>query len=262
MDPIVYTTKPKADTLPGFYEPDYSVNIMPVKQIKCFKNIPYEDAFVIQNALTKEECEILIDFMHTSNNFEEVGVQGMMDVKDERIGSLRTSIWCPDVANQIWTKINNVLPCVDGKENVLTDWWQHLSKDELKENITYKPVAISPLLRFMKYGNNGQHYAHYDAGYIYPDNQYRTLKSVVIYLTTNEGAATRFIKDKQDNIPIWDRNHNDWDREVNENEIIDKSECIQGNILIFNHRMCHDVEKYLGTDNRIIIRGDVVYKRF
>ena len=112
----------------------------------------------------------------------------------------------------------------------------------------------------MKYENSGQHYAHYDAGFIYPDNRYRTLKSMVIYLTTNEGAATRFIKDGQDNLAIWDRKHEDWDREVNDDEIIAKSECIQGNILIFDHRLCHDVQKYLGTDPRIIIRGDVVYR--
>lgn len=114
----------------------------------------------------------------------------------------------------------------------------------------------------MKYGHEGQHYAHYDAAYIYPKKEFRSLKSVVIYLTTNQNAATRFIKDGQEKLPIWDRNHDDWNRPVKENEIIATSECIAGNVLFFNHRICHDVQQYMGTDPRIIIRGDLIYEMF
>jgi len=256
MDPIIYTTKPSPDSLPGFFESTESI-LFDGPKMKHLDNLSPNEAFIIENALSASDCEKLINYMNTSDNFEEVGVQGMKDQKDERIGSVRTSIWSPQVALQIWDKIHNFLPTCNPHRKTSTDWWQGVNLEIYPD---YTPVAISPLLRFMKYENNGQHYAHYDAGFIYPDNRYRTLKSMVIYLTTNEGAATRFIEDGQGNLDIWDRKHEDWDREVNDDEIIAKSECIQGNILIFDHRLCHDVEKYLGTDPRIIIRGDVVYR--
>lgn len=260
MDKIVNTTKPTKDSLPGFYEPQESIQLNKLPSI----NELMQDgrAFVIENALTHIECDMLINYMNKSDNFEEVGVQGMMDKKDVRIGSLRTSIWDPNLAEQIWNRISNLLPNVEGSNDTATDWWQGLYPNYIYNPvIEYLPVAVSPLLRFMKYSKGGQHYAHYDAGFIYPQQEYRTLKSMVIYLTTNQNAATRFIKDGQDNIDIWNRKHEDWSREVKEEEIIAKSECIKGNILIFDHRLCHDVEKYMGNDPRIIIRGDIVYKR-
>lgn len=264
MDPIVYTTKPKPDSLPGFYEPTENIFLDGPKMM-YFQHMNPNDAFVLENVLSKDDCEKMIAYMCTSNNFEEVGVQGMKDQKDERIGSMRTSIWSPQLAEQIWNKIEKFLPTLIPHDKTTTDWWQDV---DLEIYPSYTPVAVSPLLRFMQYENGGQHYAHYDAGFIYPNeskkrkNNYRTLKSMVIYLTTNEGAATRFIEDGQDNEHIWNRDHDDWNREVKDFEIIEKSECIQGNVLIFNHRLCHDVEKYMGTDPRIIIRGDIVYREF
>lgn len=256
MNSIVYTTKPDKNSLPGFYEPDFIPNINGIK-IKKIEGIDIKDAMIFENVLSENDCTELIKFMMSSDNFEEVSVQGMMDKKDEHIGSIRTSIWSPGTAEIIWNKIENKIPNITCFNKTATDWWQENS--DLRPD--YTPVAVSPLLRFMKYEKGGQHYAHYDAGFIYPDNKFRTLKSMVIYLTTNNGAATRFIKDSQDDKFIWNREHTDWDRPVTDDEIIGKSECIQGNVLIFNHRLCHDVEHYFGDTPRIIIRGDIVYER-
>jgi hypothetical protein len=137
-----------------------------------------------------------------------------------------------------------------------TDWWQG---DKLR-TIWY-PVGFSPMLRFMRYDSGGQHYAHYDAGFIYPNDNYRTLQSVVIYLTTNtDGGATRFIEDNQMHLPVWERNHQDWTREVQPSEVLYSSQPQMGKMLIFDHRLCHDVEMYRGNDPRIIIRGDIVFQ--
>jgi hypothetical protein len=262
MDPIVYTTKPNPDSLPGFYEPrKKNIPTISNKRIITFDGLKPEEAFVIEGALNTIDCNKLIELMNTSDNFEDVGVQGMKEGKDERIGSLRTSIWCPEIAYSIWNNIGKLLPNVYGDWDVATDWAVGFPPEAVYNPIlNYKPVAVSPLLRFMKYGKGGQHYAHYDAGFIYPDQSYRSLKSMVIYLTTNEGCATRFINDGQSKVPIWERKHEDWNREVREDEIIGKSESVQGNILIFDHRLCHDVEQYLGDNPRIIIRGDIIYK--
>lgn len=255
---IITSTKPKADTLPGFFEPEHSIQLDPIPFPSNIAGIPDDQAMVIRHALSSTECQLLIDFMNQSDNFEDVGVQGMMDQKDERIGSKRTSIWAPEVAHQIWHKIQGFLQTSKTCDVYTpTDWWQ---QRKVTDYPVFIPIGMSPLLRFMQYENGGQHYAHYDAAYIYPDPKYRTLKSVVIYLTTNPGAATRFIEDSQSSLPTQDRNHNDWDRPVKEDEIINKSECIQGNILIFDHRLCHDVEQYLGNQKRIIIRGDIIYQ--
>lgn len=263
MDPIVFTTKPDPKSLPGFWESKVIPNLEQPITLKKL-HIKSSEAHIIENALSANDCKELIRFMESSQNFEEVGVQGMKDKKDERIGSLRTSIWSPGTATHIWSKIKTLIPEFYGHDKKASDWWQYLDKTEypfLTKN--YTPIAVSPLLRFMKYEKGGQHYAHYDAAFIYPNTRYRTLKSVVIYLTTNQGAATRFIEDGQDHISIWDRKHDDWSRPVREEEILGKSECIAGNILIFDHRMCHDVEQYLGNDGpRIIIRGDIVYQGF
>lgn len=273
MNKIVHTTKPKPDSLPGFWEPGFSPFEKPkriiLQNVGQFK--PHE-VVVLENVFSKNECETLIRFMHQSPNFEPVGVQGMMDKKDEVMGSMRTSIWCPEVAELIWDRVKSYQPEYEfdiDAHLVATDWWQKIVNPKKGFNPhggdgywCASPVAISPLLRFMKYQNEGQHYAHYDASFIYPDHTFRSFKSMVIYLTTNHGAATRFIKDAQQNVPIWERKHEDWNRPVNEDEIIAKSECIQGNVLFFDHRICHDVQQYFGTEDRVIIRGDVIYEMY
>jgi hypothetical protein len=262
MDKIVHRTKPNKKSLPGFFEPTIEINLHPHPSIQTIPGFSSDDAVILTNILSKDVCNKLIDYMHTSDNFESVGVQGMIDNEDKKIGSLRTSIWTPNVAEQIWDKIKTYLSIQHCDNNKATDWWQGLCHSVITYNnvTTYVPVAVSPLLRFMKYGKNGQHYAHYDASFIYPDNEYRSLKSMIIYLTSNDGAATRFINDGQSDIDIWNRKHEDWNRPVTDDEIIGKSECIQGNVLIFDHRICHDVQKYMGDDVRIIIRGDIIYK--
>ena len=109
MDPIIYTTKPSPDSLPGFFESTESI-LFDGPKMKHLDNLSPNEAFIIENALSASDCEKLINYMNTSDNFEEVGVQGMKDQKDERIGSVRTSIWSPQVALQIWDKIHNFLP--------------------------------------------------------------------------------------------------------------------------------------------------------
>lgn len=278
MHKIVYTTKPDPSKLPGFWEPGFSP-LVPHKEItlKKLSNFETDQVCILENVFSKYECEKLIAFMKQSPNFEPVGIQGMMNKDDEQMGSMRTSIWCPELAELIFSRITEFLAEdhfeyeFDEKSSFVTatDWWEHnvnIHKKEYYPDIdgywAASPIAISPLLRFMKYENEGQHYAHYDASYIYPKTEFRSLKSMVIYLTNNEGAATRFIKDGQEKLPIWERDHTDWCRPANEDEVIAKSECVQGNILFFDHRICHDVQQYFGDNERVIIRGDLIYEMY
>jgi hypothetical protein len=264
MDKIIYTTKPDMNSLPGGWEPKrpgmymeqtfpYKTHLRNVMDVESL----YEGPFIIHNLFSLRECDSLKALMYSSPNFEGVSIQGRKDIPDDRIGSKRTTIWSPFIAELFnlkfapyFTESFHCDPLTP------TDWWQ--GNRDLCE---WEYNGISPMLRFMEYGNGGQHYAHYDAGFIYPDQVHRTLYSFVLYLSTNlHGGATRFIEDGQCAVPIWDRTHDDWIRPANDEEVMAISKPIEGNVLVFPHRMCHDVEPYTGKDPRIILRGDVLFR--
>ncbi len=244
--------KPNINELPGGWE--LNKHILDTKTNIVKINILDETAFILKNVLSKKEIHDLITEMNTVSNLESVSVQGNKNDIDYGIGSKRATCWSEKLADDIWYKIKAFIEKRVFNSYSSTDWWQH------GFNPKWKPIGISPLLRFMKYENEGQHFSHYDAGYIYENTNHRTLQSFVLYLTDNNTGATRFIDDKQSNIPIDKRNHKDWVRPVEDSEIIHSVLPIAGNMLIFDHRICHDVSQYIGTDPRIIIRGDIIFE--
>lgn len=266
---LIKSAKPDLKKLPGGWEPGFSPSlskdtktIFPSIHAAKAGELPDNVAYVAKSLLTQEDCEKLILFMESSTNFEQVSVQGYKkdseSVKDYKVGSNRTSIWSPGLALQLWEKFKTFVQCRAMSDFSSTDWWQG---DRSRKN--WRPVGITPLLRFMKYTNGGQHYAHYDAGFIYPDDNYRTLQSIVIYLTSCDNSGrTRFIRDYQENIKVWDRDHNDWSRETKSEVVISSVLPCAGDALIFDHRLCHDVEKYTEDKPRIIIRADLLFEAY
>lgn len=246
------------DKLPGGWKPETNISLDKPAMVKKI-SVPLENVIVIDNFLSDLDCEKLISLMNSSPNLEAVGINGFMDNADEsNIGSRRTTMWVPQLANEVWNKLDQtkILTTRIMNEQTPTDWWQND-----KSRTKWQPYGASPMMRFMRYEKMGQHYAHYDAGFIYEDDNYRTLMSYVIYLTDcEEGGSTRFIKDDQQDTPVWERKHDDWTREANEDEVIFGVQPKKGSILIFDHRLCHDVEQYMGSNPRIIIRGDVIFK--
>ncbi|WP_244243450.1 2OG-Fe(II) oxygenase [Leptospira andrefontaineae] len=209
------------------------------------------------NFLDSETCHSLRELFFDSMILAPVSVNGLMN-RNYGIGSQRATGWSLQLANMLSELIVPHLSEKFCSEKTSTDWWQ----ENPKKNPIWIPVQVSPLFRFMKYESGGEHYAHYDAGFIYEDGIHRTLKSFVIYLTTNESGATRFIRDNLENINVWERDHSDWDRRVLEEEVLSSFLPQEGSILIFDHRICHDVDVYLGEKDhpRIIIRGDIIYR--
>lgn len=247
--------KPDFNKLPGGWEPPYSISLSNDSDIET-KEIINCSAFLLENVFSKDDCLKLIQFMKSADLEVPVTVQGRKDIPDDRIGSVRVTAWCEDLANQIWVKIGNFIPIRSMNDNTSTDWWQE------GKHKNWKPTGVSPLLRFMRYEKAGLHYAHYDAGFIYPDGIHRTLMSMVIYLTSNNyGGSTRLINDGQENLPVWERNHDDWTRPVDTKEVIASISPKQGRVFIFDHRICHDVEEHKGDESRIIIRGDIIFKK-
>lgn len=246
-------TVPDSQCIPGFWEiPETNIEL---KSGKIEKNILLTVAGTIENLLDVESCDSLISLFNSSGIESSVSVSGLMTQETYGKGSIRTTGWSTQIADQLSHLIIPHLPIKICDDYTPTDWWQNDGKR------IWKPHSISPMLRFMRYGKDSEHYAHYDAGYYY-DSTFRTLKSLVIYLTTNKIGATRFINDNQNNILEKERNHDDWTRRVKDEEVIIGSYPIKGKVLLFDHRLCHDVEQYDGGEEtgRIIIRGDVIYE--
>ena len=218
-----------------------------------------KNVLLIENFLKSSSVEEINNMMK-DKSFYPVSVQGMQNIENAAdIGSHRATMWNPVMAESLEKLFKNVdFPRLrEFKNTDSTDWWQ-----PNREYNKYEYYGISPMLRYMKYQNGGKHACHYDAGHIYKDNRYRTLMSMVMYLSTNTTGATRIIRDNQEKMNVWDRNHSDWSRDVENDEIIVKSYPKSGNVLIFDHRIPHDVEQFTATNNeeRIIIRGDLIFK--
>lgn len=209
----------------------------------------------IDDLLTQSECDALIRLMQSSPQLAPVNYQGNPKNHDENIGSVRTNIWSPELAASIWKKLSSFVAPIKADELTLTDWWQGD-----KTRCQWRPVAISPLMRFMRYDKHGKHWPHYDAGFIYPDDNLRSLLSLVIYLTNHDqGGETRMLDDKQ-TAAIWLRDHSDWTCEADDNSVVVACKPQKGRALVFMHRQCHDVSESTGDTPRIIIRTDVLFE--
>jgi len=212
----------------------------------------------LYSVLSAPEIEHIIAnfFLTDLEKWHSVGVQGT--VPTEQIGSTRINRWSPDFAKFLEDKILQSCKPIIGTGNVLTDWYQSKNGADY-EGREWIPNSVSPLFRCMRYKNGGQHWPHYDAGYIYPNEKFRTLKSFVLYLSTHKSGYTRFINDGQ-LMHIKERNHNDWSRQALQSEVVQEYIPNSGSILLFNHRICHDVSAFHDSNDRLIIRGDIVYK--
>jgi hypothetical protein len=253
MNKIPNHITPTSNCIPGFWEVPKTE--LKLKSHNVVKTEIMTHVKSLEGILDDDSCDAIISLFNSSKIESAVSVSGLMN-DSYGVGSIRTTGWSLDIANEL-TKL--IIPHLEIKmcdDLTPTDWWQN---DGGK---LWKPHSVSPLLRFMRYNKDSEHYAHYDTGYIY-DSNFRTLKSMVIYLTNNKIGATRFIEDYQQNIPIQFRHHHDWHSRVDKSEIIASCYPEKGKVLLFDHRLCHDVEKYDGMESsgRIIIRGDIIYER-
>lgn len=255
---------PDLSKLPGGWVSDIEIAFK--KQEPGVLTTVQDGVHKIVGAVSSENVDILNQFFSTSNNWMDVSVQGMTNEKyNDKLGSIRTTLFNPNLSKQLFDIVieslygKPILGYMTTSDYSSTDCWQYPYHNK------WELYGFSPMLRYMIYKSGGQHYAHYDAGFMYKDTPYRTLKSFVLYLSTNNTGATRFIEDNQRHLKTFERNHNDWSREVirGEDKILYESLPVKGDLLIFDHRICHDVAEFLPDDEhdkRIIIRGDLIYK--
>lgn len=262
MEEKIFLEKPNFDAIPGGYEDLSKSNILSYSFDRLKFRDVYDEVAVIDNFLTLQQIFDIQNFMKTFPIPQNVSVSGMISNIDmNRIGSVRNTVYSKQLSLEFTNKISTLF-----KNSVLTtddkfpsDIWQNVSR-----NNVWEFEGISPMFRFMTYKSGGEHVPHYDASYIYNfDNSYRTLYSFVLYLTTNKTGSTRFIKDNQEYIQTKNRDHSDWERLAIPQEVLYEEFPVNGKMLIFPHRMCHDVSKFLPENTneiRQIIRGDLIFK--
>lgn len=187
-----------------------------------------------------------------------VGVNGRLELGElsiDQIGSYRASCYSQQFADLLWKRLQTLMP----EERFLnqesqTDW---------DGTAYWRPVGVSPLMRFIKYGPGGFLVPHYDAPYIY-NQQKRTLMSVVLYIAkdqTVEGGATRFIVDSQKKLPVAERQLDDWPRIATDEEVSSSIEPAAGSALVFDHRILHDAEIVGGIGEKLLLRTDIEFVR-
>lgn len=215
------------------------------------------NAYRISDLVTENETASILASLENSN-WLPVSITGMSGnyVEGDPIGSYRASNYTPEYAAVLWERIKDQIPA----QRVFTD----TDNTDWDGHEFWEPFAVSPLLRFIKYTDQGWLVVHYDAPYVESDDV-RTLQSFVIYLQhdeTLEGGATRYLYDPQMGMLISDRNLTDQTRAANPEEVrLQVQSTKGGGAVIFDHRLLHDAEKVEGEGSKIIIRTDILYRK-
>ncbi len=259
--------RPPPGAIPGAWDPP-AIALDPRVALPAWERLAIPDALalVVRDVLTHDDCARLRRAMDESGRAEPVGVTGITaapgDGRGYGVGSVRATAWSPELAAALWRRLRPAVPSVRFLGDLTPTDGFAITKEAGRRSghRTYRVVGLSPLLRFMRYDPGGRHFCHYDAGFDYGDGR-RTLLSVVFYLTdAPESGATRFVRDGQEAIPVRDRTFDDWSRDTRDDEVLLSVHPARGQALVFDHRLCHDVERWDGPGPRVIVRADVVYE--
>lgn len=206
---------------------------------------------LIQGLLTPEIATLLRGQLD-KHKWLAVGLDGIANHTYDQIGNYRLSNWNPGFADRLWERLRGFFP-----DFMVCD---ELSPTDHNGHARWRPVGVSPLFRYIRYAEGGQLVAHYDETFV-QDSKRRTLMSLVIYLTSNENGATRFLHDEQVGKPIHRYDFGDWDRAGNDDEVVLRVAPHIGNGLMFAHRLLHDSEPLkTGDAEKIIIRTDIMFE--
>lgn len=249
--------RPPAGAVPGAWDPP-TIMLDPMQTVPAVEVVSLPEGLCLRarEALTRDDCARLIAAMRASGREVPVGVTGLAD--GQGVGSMRATAWSPALAAALWQRLRPAAPSVRFTDAFTpTDAF---ATEHRAGHRTWRVVGLSPLLRFMRYAPGGRHLCHHDAGYDYGDGR-RTLMSVVLYLTdAPDSGATRFVDDGQRALPVAARDLADWSRDARDDEVLCAVHPRCGDALLFDHRLCHDVQRWDGPGDRVIVRADVVYE--
>ena len=205
-----------------------------------FKYVDNKKIYELENIMTNEEINILKK-LQNSNNKIQVGIDGY--VKNYKSGdtchSLRSTIYSDYIANILFERIKHLLSDIKSPYH--------------EGNDLFTPIGVNPAMRFIEYTNNGLLIPHYDFPYVKNENEL-SLLTLVMYLTdTDDGGATRYIKEYRHN------DYSDLLEPALEKDVLYQCQPKIASGLLFPHQMLHDSQST--KNDKIIIRTDVMYKR-
>lgn len=213
---------------------------------------PYDSFLWIENLIGGGLLQGLINHVK-DEKWLAVGNNGRAGQHFDRVGNYRISTYSEDLAEVLWNKLQPFF-----KPSRVTDPYTPTDHDDHK---FWKPIGVNPLFRFIRYESGGELVAHYDETFIKNDQE-RSLMSLIIYLTTNNRGATRFVKDPQMKKPMSEMDFSDWPRVAALNEVRLKVKPKAGSVLLFDHRILHDGEPLgEGDPEKIIIRSDIMFEK-
>lgn len=231
------------------WEPNTKLNPNPIVQTIPLNGLCSYEGFLVKGAASPQACEDLINQIN-SQVLYAVGVDGYATATN--IGSHRAMGWSVLFSQQITEVLRQCCPSsLDQRDFVLPI--EHTSQQ-------FEFLGSTPWLRCMKYAGGGKHHPHYDAPFVNITEQYLTLYSWVLFLNTldGEGGRFQFVNDSQHqqlHPTQWDRS----DHTAMSDDILHSIEPKQGTLLVFPHWLCHQVEHFISSSHRYIIRGDVAY---
>jgi hypothetical protein len=251
MHPLLTSSIPPIEKLPAGLIFDSNLSIIGGEG---YCKTLMEGVFLMENILHADDITALRTIFQQAPKKEEVSALGLKKADEARYkGSERVSLWAPELAEQLYQLLLPFLAEREFNDFSRTDFWQEPA------SYRWKPIGISPLLRMMSYPIGSEHLPHYDAAYFYSDRKFRSLMSVIFYLSSHEkGGATRILQDGQDEIPEKERKHKDRNFPAGENEVLFKIQPKAGSVFLFDHRLFHDAEPC--EEERILIRTDLVFE--
>lgn len=183
---------------------------------------------------------------------ENVSITGIKENMNDGQGSSRYSTNSPKLSEYLTDILNSF------NLNIRADF--HRDYDSVINICKYSKV--SDYFRFMKYASGGQHYPHYDSDFLIDKNTI-TKYSLVMYFNNCEDGELVFCKDNRPSkteMSFIEKDTFDWDRQVEEEEILLKIKPTAGMIVLFPHTLCHAVLPFTGRE-RNIVRGDLEFVR-
>lgn len=228
---------------------DTPISLGPGKRMRTYEHLAGVGPFAISGQLmTAWEAGALAQLVRRNKKrWEPVGTDGILAhySPGDNLGSWRFTVESPAVAQQLWHR----LPAQDVSPGHPTD----------TDGSTWRPVGVSPRLRFIVYRPGGVLVPHYDAPFVVGPDE-RTLRSVVVSLqAARRGGATRFVVDPQRQVPVEERDLSDLPLGANL-DVLAAPTMGPGRCLVFDHRILHDgapVEEGL----KILMRTDLLYRR-
>jgi hypothetical protein len=218
-----------------------------------WKELIKESAWVVQDLLTKEECE------HFVQRAESLGIHDKTAGGDVRHrNSTTVAMDDKDMADRIFERIKNHIP----REILIDEHYQNPGLIHNKDLLhgKWKPYALNFRWRIVCYPGQGHFGPHRD-GHHQVDENHRSFITVNGFLTERPpgfGGATRFVKDDIDAVL-----NNGGIFSTAESDVLHRVEAEQvGTASVFFHDLMHDGEPLKeGSPPKWLFRTDIMYER-